>query len=344
MKLKKALAGVLAGVMVLGSTVSAFGATLSNMTCGTWWESHSKGILLEDGKEVNIKFSQTTTGSNNWDSATYVVYTSSDGNYGVAGDAGYVEYFVGRSDVYGWCADANVGGGNTIDGLTGGLSFAINAAPADDDAWAAWRKGLKSQSSTIVAKRDGKTVTVTYTVGACSGTATLPVGSASKVYIGLTGENCTISGISYETKSKELPKGSKFTVDKNNYIVTKSGEVAFTGSAAKKVVIPATVKDTDGNEYKVTSIKKAALKGKTKVTSVTIGANVTTIEKNAFAGAKALEEIIVESKSIKSVGKAAFKNVPATATVTVPTKKLVKTYKKLFQKSGLNTEIVVKKA
>ena len=109
-------------------------------------------------------------------------------------------------------------------------------------------------------------------------------------------------------------------------------EVAFTAltkSSLKKVAIPATVKIA-GKSYKVTSVANNALKKKTKITSVTIGKNVTKIGKNAFSGCKNLKNITVKGTKLESVGTNAIKGVHEDITLKLPKKKM-KTYKILFK-------------
>ena len=67
------------------------------------------------------------------------------------------------------------------------------------------------------------------------------------------------------------------------------------------------------------------------LTSVFIGNRVTTIGKEAFYGCRALKQIALKSKKIKSVGNNAIKGVDGTAVIKVPASQRKK-YKKLFQK------------
>ena len=58
--------------------------------------------------------------------------------------------------------------------------------------------------------------------------------------------------------------------------------------------MPKTVKLSDGNTYKVTVIAKKAFTGK-KIRTVTLGANVKKIAKNAFAKSKA-RKLVLKTK------------------------------------------------
>ena len=139
-------------------------------------------------------------------------------------------------------------------------------------------------------------------------------------------------------------KGATFTASKHKYKVTSSTTVTFVGvtsSSLKKVNIPKTVK-YGGKTFKVTAIAKNALKKKTKITTVTIGANVTTIGASAFYGCKNLKTIKITSTKLKTVGKQAFKGINAKATIKVPAKKL-KAYKKLLKGKGQGSKVKIVK-
>ena len=117
--------------------------------------------------------------------------------------------------------------------------------------------------------------------------------------------------------------------------------MAFTGLAKNtaKVTVGNTVK-INGASFKIVQVGDKALKGKTKVTSVTIGTNVRSIGKEAFSGAKKLKTITVKSKVITKVGKNAFKNIYKRAKIKVPKVKL-KAYQKLFKKKGQSSKVKI---
>ena len=98
----------------------------------------------------------------------------------------------------------------------------------------------------------------------------------------------------------------------------------FTDKKAKKLTIPATVK-VKGVTYKVTAISDKAFKGNKKLTTVTIGSNVTKIGKEAFSGCKNLKKITVTAGKLKTISKNAFKGINKKATITVKGTKKAKT-------------------
>jgi Lhr-like helicase len=147
-----------------------------------------------------------------------------------------------------------------------------------------------------------------------------------------------------KTFTINLDKGKTFTSGKYKYKVTGTSSVAFNGivsTKTTKVTIPKTVK-YGGKTFKVTSIADNALKNKTKVTSVSIGENVTTIGKNAFYDCKKLKTITIKTTKLKSVGKNALKNIYAKATIKVPSKKYT-AYKKLLKGKGQGKKVTIKK-
>ena len=109
----------------------------------------------------------------------------------------------------------------------------------------------------------------------------------------------------------------------------------FTDKKAKKLTIPATVK-VKGVTYKVTAISDKAFKGNKKLTSVTIGKNVTKIGKEAFSGCKNLKKITVTAGKLKTISKNAFKGINKKATITVKgTKKAKTALKKQLKKKSI---------
>lgn len=166
----------------------------------------------------------------------------------------------------------------------------------------------------------------------------------------------TIAGIGKYEKS--LTKNFTITVKKNGtylvgnykYKITSpkldgKGTVTVIGGKSKtlkSVKIGATVK-IGGKSFKITSVGKNAFKGYKKLTSVTIGKNVTKIESGAFQQCTKLKKIKISSTTLKSVGKNAIKGINKKAVIQCPKSKLAK-YKKLFKSStGYKKTMKIKK-
>lgn len=108
--------------------------------------------------------------------------------------------------------------------------------------------------------------------------------------------------------------------------VTKSGvtyelfdttaEVISVEKTKRSITIPDTV-TVQGKKYKVTLIRGNAFKS-SKVTTVTVGANVKTIKGNAFKGCKSLKKVVVKSTKLKSFPKSAFSGANPKVQIKVP--------------------------
>ena len=148
---------------------------------------------------------------------------------------------------------------------------------------------------------------------------------------------------------KPEAQGSKLR-DENGavYVITKKDsknpEVAYQKAAATKgtVVVPDTIV-VNGTTYKVTSIEKKAFETGKKIKTIILGKNVKSIKKDAFAGCKALQKIVVKTKKLtkKTVAKKAFRGVRKNVRIVVPKKKK-QAYRKLFYQRGLNKKVKIR--
>ncbi len=126
------------------------------------------------------------------------------------------------------------------------------------------------------------------------------------------------------------------------YKVTKSdassGTVMLTaviGKAKKKTVIPAAV--TKNNvSFKVTAIDKKVFQKNTRISAITIGANITKIDKDAFKNCKKLKTIIFNGKKTPKITGKAFKG-SGINTVATPkmAKKQINLLKSRLKKAGV---------
>ena len=128
------------------------------------------------------------------------------------------------------------------------------------------------------------------------------------------------------------PEDNAGTADNTQTVKTKT----------RTVTIPAT-KKVKGKKKKVTSVAAKAYANDKTITKLVIGKNVKKIGKRAFYGCSNIKTIIIKTEKLKesSIGADAFKGISKNAVVKVP-KKLVKKYKKILQKKGLNKKIKVK--
>lgn len=129
------------------------------------------------------------------------------------------------------------------------------------------------------------------------------------------------------------------------YSVTSAeeGTAAFVKAdkTKAKITVPDTVMIGD-QKLKVTSVSDAAFSGCKKLTSVTIGKNVASIGKNAFAKCSKLKTInCKKAAALKSVGKNALKGVNKKCKVLAPKGKAA-SYKKMFKNKGQAKTVKVK--
>ena len=144
-----------------------------------------------------------------------------------------------------------------------------------------------------------------------------------------------------DAQTVALQTGSAYTVGGNTYQATSDGTVTVKKVANKKSVkIPSTV-TINGEKVKVTGIVNNAFKKAKKLKKVTIGANITTIGKKAFAGCRKLKKVTVKSKKLTKVGKKAFKGINKNAVIKVP-KKCRKAYTKLFKNKGQAKTVTIR--
>ncbi len=128
-----------------------------------------------------------------------------------------------------------------------------------------------------------------------------------------------IAAVGTELKDKNGKKtGYVVTSDKENNLTVK-----FVGTSAdrkaKTLTIKNTVKDTNGNIYKVTAIGSCAFRDCEALTTLTIPSNVKSIEEGAFEDCEKLRTIKINagSNALTKIGKWAFDDIDDNATFTI---------------------------
>lgn len=171
------------------------------------------------------------------------------------------------------------------------------------------------------------------------------------VAVGLNENDALIGAKVIDITVNKKPIAVKDTIRKSGIkysvlsVKGKKGTVKVTGlsdSKLKKVTIPSSIK-IDNQTFDVVSIGDTAFNKNTKITSVTIGKNVSKIGKSSFSGAKNLKTIVINSTKLKDskVGASAFKGINKKAVIKVPKKYLAK-YKKFLTKKGISKYTTIK--
>ncbi len=171
------------------------------------------------------------------------------------------------------------------------------------------------------------------------------------VKTGLRKTICADCGATISQKilaKKSCKKGQTYKVGNHKYKIISpktngTGTAAFVGVVKDQAKVTIGSKVTiEGASFKITQVSDKALKNKKKLTAAVIGANVSSIGREAFAGAKNLKTITVKSKKLTKVGKNTLKNIHKKAKVKVPSSKL-KQYKKLFKNKGQKKTVKITK-
>lgn len=145
-------------------------------------------------------------------------------------------------------------------------------------------------------------------------------------------KSCKVTVKGKSKAPEEMKKGSTFTAGSLKYKVTATGkkkEVQCVGTIkknSKKLTVPDTV-TYQKIKYNVTAV--GGFKNSKKLTTVTLGKNITTIDKNTFSGCVKLKKITIQSKNLKKVGKNAIKETSKKLVLVTPKGKKQK-YQKMF--------------
>lgn len=163
--------------------------TLEDMTIGDFLSVVSKGVQLKKGHTYTITFDSVSPNAvNNWETPSYVIYTSDEGAFNVGN---WKELFLCRADLFGW--PGGVFDNNTLSATFPSDYIWATTYPAD---WAAWLAECKAGTKgTITAKYDGLSVVVTYEIAGAKTVVTIPHTSSEPVYLSLTGEKSNLSKI-----------------------------------------------------------------------------------------------------------------------------------------------------
>ena len=124
-----------------------------------------------------------------------------------------------------------------------------------------------------------------------------------------------------------------------NFTVSDYGEVSVKSvkGSPTKIVIPAEI-TYNGFDYDVIAIQKNAFKKNSKITSVTIEADLDYIGESAFESCKALTTLSIKGDVLK-ICKKAFYNCKKLKTISILTDSLEKVESKAFSRIDKNASI-----
>ncbi len=171
-----------------------------------------------------------------------------------------------------------------------------------------------------------KTVKVSYTEGDVSVETELSIKVEALPAVNATPAPTETAAPVQETKIVEN-KNVIYELSDNGTATAKS----VVNKKTTAIVISDTV-SANGKAYKVTDIEDKAFAKCSNLKSAVIGKNIIKIGKKAFFGDKKLKKVTIKSKSLKAVGKNAFKNTKSGIVFKLPKGKKA-AYKKMIVKS-----------
>lgn len=145
------------------------------------------------------------------------------------------------------------------------------------------------------------------------------------------GETTVLKGVTYKVTKSDAANGTV--------------SVSKADKSVKKVTIPSTVKIGEVT-FKVTAVNAKVFAGCKKLTSVTVGANVTSIGKQAFSKCAKLKKVIFKGTKAPKIGAKAFQKTAKKCVVTTPKKMAKKQLTKLktsLKKAGMKSASYKKK-
>ena len=124
-----------------------------------------------------------------------------------------------------------------------------------------------------------------------------------------------------QPSSVAMAVGEKASSGSLVYEKTSASAVSVVGTTSKslkRATVPKKVKLSDGRSYKVTAIAAGAFRGRARLASVTVRADVASIGANAFKGCKRLATVKVATRKLRSIGAGAFRGCRALKRLSLP--------------------------
>ncbi len=138
-----------------GGSASKVYIPVGSSDCSSaWWTSFSDYFTIPEGNTFHTQFINHTSGAGNWNNWNLVLTNDND-----RGAAAYSEYFVLRSDKYGW---------GTSDFSLSNISS--DGYPTDDAGWAQFRSDMEGAVVDMTVTRSNSTIKVKAVATATNGT------------------------------------------------------------------------------------------------------------------------------------------------------------------------------
>ena len=293
-------------------------------------------VTLTKGQTVNLVTTVTpgdATDELTWTSSDENVATVSNGDVIAVGGGSAIITVTADSGVYATCnITVNVPAtGITLSQssvtLNKGESATLKAtmAPADTTDTYKWTTSNAAVATVVdgvvTAVGEGNaTITVTTSNGltaTCTVTVKVPVvvqPTPTPTVAPTATPTPTVAPVPGAPVVPDEPSDATYKFDGDGSGVT----VSSIDKTATKITIPNTI-TVDGKEYPVTGISKNAFKNNKKITSITIGNNVTAIGDYAFYGCTKLTTVKI-GKNVETIGRCAFNKCTSLKSITIPDK------------------------
>ncbi len=187
---------------LIGSSRAASDSAIeSGITCSTFMSTSTKGIeVTEDGIAVVYKSTSNPDIKDNFKTAVLACYSGKENK--VEG-TGYTPYVFLRGDRWGWLGE------KTRDNWAD-MGYEMTDYPLDGFLWDNWISENKAGVDCKVqaVKKSGK-IYIEFTVGKMKTLTSLPYTGTDPFYISLSGEECTLSGITMATYSNIVPEDTE---------------------------------------------------------------------------------------------------------------------------------------
>lgn len=192
--MKKLFAILLAVSMIMAVAINASAAetTLPDQTFTAWWTGWSQGIEIT-AEEVTITFDADTDDNTaaNYCTPSLVIHSGTADTIGT-------EYWVQRSDAWGWCYAQNVGDhAAELNALGYSWNYTFEESFGSWDNFQAVTKA--GTTGSITAKLVDSNAVIVYKIAGVVNEVTIPVDTTKPVYLALTGESVALTNIKVVT-------------------------------------------------------------------------------------------------------------------------------------------------